>query len=202
MTKRLFDIIVSAFALTILSPFFIAIAVCIRQDSPGGIFFRQERIGRFERPFSIFKFRTMVMGAEAKGTLTIGKDSRVTTIGQWLRKTKLDELPQLINVLQGTMSLVGPRPELLCYVTHYPSDARQKIFALRPGMTDWVSIDLINENDILARTKDPEKYYIDQLLPLKIARYLHYAQHHSLFEDMRILLATGYHIIQSYRASQ
>ena len=197
MIKRLFDIIVAVLALLVLIPVFLCIALSIKCSSMGPIFFRQERVGRLGRHFRIFKFRTMYMNAEASGLLTIGKDPRITPIGQWLRQRKLDELPQLIDVLRGTMSLVGPRPEVPKYVALYPAKAQPVILSLRPGITDWASIEMIQENQLLAISKNPERDYINHILPKKIKYYLSYAQHHTLLGDIKILFATLYHLIKS-----
>lgn len=195
MIKRLFDVISSSLLLLILLPVFLGIALCIRWNSPGPIFFRQTRVGQFGNPFNMFKFRTMYMGAEQFGALTIGHDPRITTVGQFLRRYKLDELPQLIDVLRGTMSLVGPRPEVAKYVAHYPALARTRILSLRPGMTDWASIQMLRENQLLATVSDPEGYYIDHILPEKMRYYLHYAAHHTLLGDLKILCVTLYRIL-------
>lgn len=190
MLKRCFDIIGAALGLIILLPLFLLLAIWIRLDSPGPVFFRQERIGRFGHPFRIFKFRTMGIDAEKQGQLTVGLDCRVTRAGQWLRKTKLDELPQLIDVLRGKMSLVGPRPEVARYVNHYPSDVQNKILSLRPGITDWAALHMIDENELLGQAQDPETYYLNEILPQKLNYYISYADHHSLKEDLVIILKT------------
>ena len=190
MTKRLFDLFFTLPGLLLLSPLLLALALWIKLDSPGPVFFRQERIGRFGRPFHIFKFRTMCIDAERQGQLTVGKDNRVTRAGRFLRKSKLDELPQLIDVVRGTMSLVGPRPEVARFVAQYPADIRDKVLALRPGITDWASIRLIDENELLGQASDPERCYVEKILPQKLDYYVQYADQHSVMGDVRIILAT------------
>lgn len=197
MIKRLLDIIVASLALLVLMPVFLFIALSIKWSSTGPIFFWQERVGRLGQRFRILKFRTMYMNAEASGLLTIGKDPRITPIGHKLRQHKLDELPQLIHVLRGTMSLVGPRPEVPKYVALYPAKAQRVILSLRPGMTDWASIEMIQENQLLAASKNPEQDYISHILPKKIKHYLSYAKHHTLLGDIQILTATLYRLIKS-----
>lgn len=190
LVKRIFDLLAAGLGLAVLSPLLLALACWIRLDSPGPVFFRQERVGRFGRLFRIHKFRTMRVDAERQGQLTVGADMRVTRAGRLLRKTKLDELPQLIDVLCGQMSLVGPRPEVPRYVALYPPQIRDKVLALRPGITDWASIRMIDENDILGRAEHPEQAYIEQVLPEKLAYYERYADTHCLAGDIRIIFAT------------
>jgi lipopolysaccharide/colanic/teichoic acid biosynthesis glycosyltransferase len=189
MPKRLFDLIIAAFALLLLSPLLLALALIVRLDSPGPVFFRQQRVGRHGVPFRIHKFRTMTHGA-AGLSLTVGADPRITRAGAWLRRTRLDELPQLIDVLQGTMSLVGPRPELPRYVAQYPADLRERVLALRPGITDPSSLAFIDEAELLARAADPEREYVQVILPVKLARAAAYAEHASLASDLGVLWAT------------
>lgn len=190
MTKRIFDFIVSLIALAILLPFFVIIAVFILFDSRGGIFYLQTRIGKNEKPFKIFKFRTMRIGADKKGLLTIGmKDSRITRVGIFLRKYKIDELPQLLNVLIGNMSLVGPRPETPNFVALY-SDEQRKVFTVKPGITDEASIEYVNENEILSKYTDAEKAYVEIVMPAKLAINLKYVQHHSFGGDLKIIWKT------------
>ncbi|TDR80177.1 sugar transferase [Paludibacterium purpuratum] len=193
--KRGFDLLAAGMGLALLSPLLLLLALWVRLDSPGPVFFRQERVGRFGVPFRIHKFRTMRVDAERQGQLTVGTDVRVTGAGRWLRKTKLDELPQLLDVVLGRMSLVGPRPEVPRYVAYYPGDLRAKVLALRPGITDWASIRMIDENEILGRAEDPERAYIEQVLPEKLAYYAKYADSHTLFEDIRIIFATMMKIV-------
>lgn len=189
--KRVFDILFSVLGLIILSPVFLVISVWIKLDSPGPVFFRQRRVGRGERDFFIHKFRTMHVDAEKRGLkITVGKDPRITNCGHVLRKFKIDEFPQLIDVLVGTMSIVGPRPEVPQYVAKYPEDKRNKLFQLRPGITDWASVKFKNENDLLSRSSDPEKTYIEEILPIKISYYEKYFEESSLFVDLEIIFLT------------
>ncbi|GAB5555120.1 MAG: sugar transferase [Saprospiraceae bacterium] len=164
---RIFDILFSIVGLLILSPIFLIISIWIKIDSPGAVLFTQKRVGKGQKLFSLFKFRTMKINAHKKGLLTIGKDPRITTSGIFLRKYKLDELPQLINVLKGDMSLVGPRPEVEKYTKLY-NDFQKKLLEVRPGITDPASIYYRNENDLLATSEDPEKTYIEEVLPHKL----------------------------------
>jgi len=165
---RLFDILISAIALTLLLPLFLVIAVLIKATSSGPVFFKQVRVGKGNKDFKIFKFRTMYMNAAQLGSLTVGsKDSRITRVGYFLRKYKLDELPQLFNVLAGEMSIVGPRPELRKYVDMYTAE-QMKILNIKPGITDYASIEYRNENELLAMTPNPEQYYIEYVMPHKI----------------------------------
>lgn len=188
IVKRAFDVIVATGALCICAPLFVAIAVLIRLDSPGPVFFRQERVGRTGRPFRIHKFRTMRVDTGL--LITTSDDPRVTRIGRILRRTKLDELPQLVDVLGGSMSLVGPRPEVRQYVAQWPAERRQKILSVRPGITDPASIQMRNESDQLAGVPDPERYYVDVLLPIKTELYADYVDSQTFVGDVRILLQT------------
>lgn len=188
--KRGFDLLAAGAGLLLLAPLLLLLALWIKLDSPGPVFFRQVRVGRNGVLFRIHKFRTMQVNAERHGQLTVGSDARVTGAGRLLRKTKLDELPQLLDVLFGDMSLVGPRPEVPKYVAHYPDDVRDVVLSVRPGITDWASIKMIDENDILGQAADPERAYIEQILPEKLGYYVRYAQSHTLAEDIRIILAT------------
>jgi lipopolysaccharide/colanic/teichoic acid biosynthesis glycosyltransferase len=189
--KRIFDLFFSSLGLIVLSPLFFVISVFIKLDSKGPVFFRQKRVGLNEVPFFIHKFRTMYVDAEARGLkITVGADVRITKVGAFIRKYKIDELPQLIDVFLGTMSLVGPRPEVPVYVEKYPSDLRKKIFSMRPGITDWASIEYKDENDILAKAADPENAYIKEVLPAKLGYYEKYFHQASLLTDFKIILAT------------
>ena len=191
IAKRIFDLLASGFGLLVLSPVFLLLAVSIKLDSPGPVFFRQERVGRFGKVFRIHKFRTMVTNAEKKGLqITVGTDARVTRTGTVLRKYKLDELAQLIDVFMGDMSLVGPRPEVPKYVDYYPPESRTIILSVKPGITDWASIEYKDENEILGRAIDPQKAYIEEVLPIKIGYYLDYVKNRSLLGDVRIIFAT------------
>lgn len=188
MLKRILDIVASATGLVLLAPLMLVIALCIKADSPGPVFFRQVRVGRHGQPFRIFKFRTMTQ-AQAAGApqLTAATDARITRAGQWLRRTKLDELPQLIDVLRGTMSLVGPRPEVPRYVEHYPAASRERVLSVRPGVTDFASVHYRNEGDLLARAADPEREYLDVILPSKLRYAMHYVDNVSVVDDLRVL---------------
>lgn len=186
MSKRVFDLVVAAAALLLLAPVLLVVALVVKLDSPGPVFFRQERAGRHGRPFRIHKFRTMVHGAAGPG-LTIGDDARITRAGRWLRRTRLDELPQLIDVVRGDMSLVGPRPEVPKFVAHYPAALRAKVLAVRPGITDPAALAHIDEADLLANTSDPERAYIDTILPAKLALQADYAARATLWSDLLVL---------------
>jgi len=191
MAKRLFDLALAVCALLLLLPLLLALAVLIKFDSSGPVFFRQERVGRFGVPFRIHKFRTMVADASARGLpLTVGADPRITRVGAWLRRTRLDELPQLIDVLRGCMSLVGPRPEVPRYVQHYPAALRERALAVRPGITDPSSLDFLDEAAALAAAVDPEREYIERILPVKLQRAADYAAHATLWTDLRVIART------------
>lgn len=190
MLKRLFDFCAASIGIIILSPLFIMIAVWIKSDSSGPIFYRQVRVGQFGRNFRIHKFRTMRINADLSGQLTVGDDQRITNSGKFLRKYKIDELPQLIDVIQGSMSLVGPRPEVPEFIAYYPAEIRAKVLSVRPGLTDRASIEMVDENEILAHYEDARKAYIDVILPLKQNHYLKYVENRSFREDIKILLAT------------
>ncbi len=187
MIKRLFDIKCSFLGLIILSPLFLLIAIIIVIDSKGGIFFRQKRVGKYEKLFILYKFRTMVRDAEAKGPLTLShRDGRITKPGRFLRKYKLDELPQLINVLTGNMSMVGPRPEVPKYVALY-NEEQKKVFRVKPGITDYASIAFAGENELLAKSADPETTYTEKIMPAKLKLALKYIEDQSLLTDLRII---------------
>ena len=187
---RLLDILFSAIGLVLLSPLFILFYILVWMESKGGGFFVQERIGKDGKPFGLYKFRSMKTEAEAEGQITVGAhDTRITRIGYFLRKYKLDELPQLWNVLKGDMSIVGPRPEVKRYVDLY-TDEQRKVLTVRPGITDHASIRYINENEILCRADDPERVYIEQIMPDKIKLNRVYIEHHTLREYLRVILLT------------
>ena len=191
MLKRSFDIFWGVVGMVLLSPLFLLIAIFIKLDSSGPIFYRQERIGLFGKKFQIHKFRTMEVMAESKGLqITVGLDSRITRIGFFLRKYKLDELTQLIDVIIGNMSLVGPRPEVPRYVEFYSPDVRAIVQSVRPGITDWSSIKFKDENQILASASDSHLAYINEIMPIKIKYYVDYAREHSFWGDLRIIFAT------------
>ena len=184
------DIAISAAALCVLWPVLLLIALAIVVDDPGPVFYRQVRVGRGGRPFRIFKFRTMVVDADKKGlSITVGRDSRITRVGAFLRKTKLDELAQLLNVLCGQMSFVGPRPEVPRYVELYTPYQRQ-VLLVRPGITDYASIAYRNENDLLAGADDPERMYIETIMPDKIELNMKYLREISPLTDVRLILRT------------
>lgn len=189
MLKRIFDIISSLFGLILLSPFMLIIAILIKLDSKGPIFFKQVRVTKNGREFKIFKYRTMRVGSDKFSQITVGKDSRITKVGDFLRKYKLDEIPQLINVLIGDMSLVGPRPEVPKYVALYTEEQRE-ILKVRAGITDYASIEFSNENDILANEADPEKAYIEKIMPRKIELNKKYLSEISVMTDIKIILLT------------
>ncbi len=191
MAKRTFDLLAAVLGLLLLAPVLAALAAWIRLDSSGPALFRQERVGRGGRPFRIYKFRTMVVDAPGRGPeITVGRDPRVTRAGAFLRRTKLDELPQLLNVLLGDMSLVGPRPEVPRYVALYPAATRQKVLSVRPGLTDEAAIQYADESSLLAAAVDPERAYVEQVLPRKLALYESYVDSRSLAGDIGIILRT------------
>ena len=191
IAKRLFDLLFAIPGLLVLSPLLAAIAILIKIDSPGPVFFRQERVGQNGALFYIFKFRTMCFDAEAKGRqITVGADPRITRSGAFLRKYKLDELPQLLNVLTGEMSLVGPRPEVPRYVSLYPDHVREQIFSVPPGITDYASIEYKDESDILGRAVDPDKAYAEEVMPVKLAYYQRYVAERSLWLDFKLIVRT------------
>jgi lipopolysaccharide/colanic/teichoic acid biosynthesis glycosyltransferase len=188
----------SSLGLLALGPLLILIALAVKLDSPGPVFFRQERVGRFGVPFRIHKFRTMRHDPAGSGLqITVGADRRITRVGQFLRGSKLDELPQLIDVWQGTMSLVGPRPEVPRYVAHYPAALRDKVLSVRPGITDIASIEYRDESAVLARAADPERAYIDEVLPHKLALAASYVDQASVWLDIRLILRTIGAIVRS-----
>lgn len=191
MAKRAFDIVFAGLGLVLVAPLLLLLALWVRLDSPGPALFRQERVGRFGRTFRIHKLRTMVDGAPALGPdLTVGADARITRAGAWLRRRKLDELPQLIDVLAGDMSLVGPRPEVPRYVALYPEALREKVLSVRPGITDPVSLRLADESAALARAADPEREYVEVLLPAKLRAAAAYAERATLWTDVQVLART------------
>jgi lipopolysaccharide/colanic/teichoic acid biosynthesis glycosyltransferase len=191
MSKRLFDWVLSSIGLLLLCPVLCLIALAIKLDSPGEVFFRQERVGRFGKPFRIHKFRTMRQAASGQGLqITVGADQRITRVGQFLRRTKLDELAQLIDVWQGSMSLVGPRPEVPRYVAQYPAELREKLLSVRPGITDVASIEYRDESTVLAQAVDPEHAYVHEVLPRKLALSAQYVDEASLWTDVRLIART------------
>ena len=193
---RFCDIVFSFFGLLLLSPLFLIVALWIVIDNPGPIFYRQQRVGKDGHDFGLLKFRSMRVGADKMSLITIGdRDPRVTRAGYYIRKYKLDELPQLWNVFIGDMSLVGPRPEVRRYVDLYTAEQRQ-VLAVRPGITDYASIEYIDENRLLAQSADPDKTYIEEIMPAKIALNMRYINHQSLGEYFKIIFLTFANIIR------
>lgn len=195
LAKRIFDLIFSSLGLLMVMPLFAIISVLIVLDSKGGVFYKQTRVGRNKVNFKLLKFRTMAEKVGNNSLLTIGdRDNRITKIGYWLRKYKLDELPQLINILKGDMSFVGPRPEVCKYVDLYNAN-QQRVLSVKPGLTDWASIKFINEGELLAKAENPEMYYINHIIPDKILHNLRYIDHHNLWIDIKIMLLTARSIL-------
>ena len=191
MAKRLFDALAAAIGLLLLAPVLLAVAIAVRLDSPGPVFFRQERVGRGGRTFRIHKFRTMHVDAPSRGpAITVGVDPRITRVGHFLRGHRLDELPQLIDVLWGDMSLVGPRPEVPRYVEHYPAEMRAKVLSVRPGITDPASLEHLDEATLLASASDPEREYVQVILPRKLALQADYAARATLASDLKVIART------------
>lgn len=194
--KRIFDLIMSGLGLIVLSPLFLILAVWIRLDSPGPVFYRQVRVGRYNKDFRIFKFRSMRVGSDKGSLITIGgRDPRITRSGYFIRKFKLDELPQLINVFIGDMSLVGPRPEVRHYVDYWTPEQMQ-VLDVRPGITDPASIKFRNENELMEQAEDPERYYIDVIMQEKIRLYLEYVRNHSFWGDIGLIFKTFWTIVK------
>jgi len=190
MIKRCFDIFASFIGLLLLSPFFIIISIVIILDSRGGVFYKQVRVGKNNVDFKLFKFRSMSTGSDKKGLLTVGgRDSRITRSGYFIRKYKLDELPQLLNVLFGEMSLVGPRPEVRKYVDMYNAE-QMKVLSVKPGITDYASIEYSNENELLAKSSEPEKTYIEEIMPAKLLLNQKYIAEQGLLTDLKIIFKT------------
>lgn len=195
MLKRTFDVLASGLGLIVLSPLFVVLAIWIKADSKGPVFYRQVRVGRHSRDFRLYKFRSMRPDSDKKGLITVGgHDPRVTRSGYYIRKYKLDELPQLINVFLGDMSLVGPRPEVRKYVDMYTPE-QMRVLDVRPGITSLASIRYRNENDILAKASDPDRAYVTQVMPDKIAIDLEYVPKASLLTDIRLIFMTFKEII-------
>jgi len=193
---RFCDIVFSFFGLLFLSPLFLLVALWIVLDNPGPVFYRQQRVGKEGRDFGLLKFRSMRVGADKISQLTIGdRDPRVTRAGYYIRRYKLDELPQLINVLIGDMSLVGPRPEVRRYVDLYTPEQR-KVLSVRPGITDYASIEYIDENRLLAQSADPDRTYIEEIMPAKIALNMRYINHRTIGQYMKIIFLTITKIIR------
>ena len=193
---RFFDILFSGIGLIILSPLFLVLYIQIRLESKGGGFYSQQRIGKDGMPFNLYKFRSMRKDADKKGLITVGgHDPRITRIGYFIRKYKLDELPQLFNVLKGDMSLVGPRPEVEKYTKLYTPEQR-KVLSVVPGITDWASIEYVDENVILGKAEDPDKAYIEQVMPDKIKYNMKYINNRSVGEYFKIIFTTFYRILR------
>ena len=193
--KRLFDILVSFIGLIIISPIFLILGIWIKLDSKGPIFYKQIRVGRGNRDFFLYKFRSMRVGADKSGLITVGgRDPRVTRSGYYIRKYKLDEFPQLINVLKGDMSLVGPRPEVRKYVEMYTPE-QMHVLDVRPGITDLASIRYRNENELLEKAEDPDKYYIEVIMQDKLRINLEYVKNHSFLYDIKLIFGTFWAII-------
>lgn len=190
--KRFFDIVVSLLGILVTSPILLVVSLLVKLTSKGPVFYKQERIGKGEKPFFILKFRTMVVNADQQGLkITVGGDKRITGVGMVLRKTKLDELPQLFNVLFGQMSLVGPRPEVAEYVAMY-TEEQKKVLSVRPGITDYASVCFRNENEILAQAEDPQKEYIEHIMPLKLRYNAKYIEEMSIWTDLKLIFLTAY----------
>lgn len=188
--KRIFDIVASGIGLILLSPLFVILAIWIKCDSIGPVFYKQVRVGRNNMDFQLFKFRSMRVGSDKKGLITVGgHDPRITRFGYYIRKYKLDEFPQLINVFKGDMSLVGPRPEVRKYVDMY-TEEQMHVLDVRPGITDLASIRYRNENELLERVNDPDKYYVEVIMPDKLRINLEYVARHSFTFDIRLIFQT------------
>lgn len=193
---RFFDFILSLVGLVVLAPIFIVLAIWIKIDSKGPVFYKQVRVGQNGIDFGLFKFRSMVVDADKKGLITVGgRDPRITRSGYFIRKYKLDELPQLINVLLGDMSLVGPRPEVRKYVELY-TDEQQKVLSVKPGVTDYASIEYMDENEILGKSNDPEKTYIEEIMPEKIKYNMKYIQNKNVSEYFKVIFLTLLKIVR------
>ena len=195
MVKRFFDILFSSFGLVVISPFFLIISILIKLNSSGPVFYRQERVGKNRILFSVLKFRTMFIDSDKRGLLTVGKrDPRVTTIGYFLRRFKMDELPQLINIFKGEMSFVGPRPEVEKYVNLY-SDEQLKVLSIKPGLTDFASLEYFDENILLAKSSNPEQTYIQEVMPAKLELNKKFLQNQSLSLYFYLIFKTVLRVI-------
>lgn len=194
--KRFFDFFIASIGFLVLLPVFIIISIVIKTSSKGPVFYIQQRIGRYSVPFNLYKFRSMKVGSDKKGLLTLGdNDTRVTKIGYFIRKSKIDELPQLINVILGDMSLVGPRPEVIKYVKLY-TDKQKEILKVRPGVTDLASIKYRDEAEILKTKSDPEKFYIDEIMPDKLEINIKYLNEANIIKDINVILQTFFKILK------
>ena len=189
LLKRVFDILSAVIVLVLLAPLLVVIALIIIIDSKGGVFYKQARIGKDQIPFQLLKFRSMKVDADKDGQITIGADGRITKIGRFIRKYKIDELPQLINIIKGDMSVVGPRPEVNKYVQMY-NEEQLKVLSVRPGLTDYASLEYINEQEVLGLAADPDKTYIEIVMPAKLALNKKYISERSLSTDLKIIFKT------------
>lgn len=197
MIKRIFDLFFALSGLIFLSPFLVIVALWIKLDSNGPIFFKQKRVGQFESEIEVYKFRSMVTDAESKGLkITVGRDPRITNSGHFIRKYKIDELAQLINVVNGTMSLVGPRPEVQEYINEYPKPIKDKVLSVKPGITDYASIEFKDENSMLEGVENPNDVYINEILPIKQKYYLQYVDEQSVLLDLKLIFKTIIAIIK------
>lgn len=195
MMKRLFDLLASGIGLILVGPLFLILAIWIKLDSKGPVFYRQVRVGKDNKDFRIYKFRSMRVGSDKGSLITVGgHDPRITRSGYFIRKFKLDELPQLINVFIGDMSLVGPRPEVRRYVDYWTPE-QMHVLDVRPGITDPASIRYRNENELLEQAEDPDKYYIEVIMQDKIKLYLDYVQHHTFWGDIKLIFQTFWTIV-------
>jgi lipopolysaccharide/colanic/teichoic acid biosynthesis glycosyltransferase len=191
VAKRILDLVFALGGLVLLSPVMVVLAIAIKLDSPGPVFYRQERVGRGGRPFRIHKFRTMLHRPAAAGLqITVGNDARITRVGRWIRSRRLDELPQLVDVLKGDMSIVGPRPEVPRYVALYPPELREKLLSLRPGLTDPGALAFRDEARLLAAAADPEREYVEVVMPQKLVHAMAYAEQASTWSDLRVIVRT------------
>lgn len=196
ITKRAFDIVACVTAVLVLCPVWLCIGLMVACGSKGGAFYRQTRVGRNGKEFKLLKFRTMRKDADKIGGLiTVGEDNRVTRIGKFLRKYKLDEFPQFLNIIKGDMSIVGPRPEVPKYVALY-DERQRRVLSVRPGLTDYASIEYISENELLAQSPDPDRTYIEEIMPAKLELNLKYIDNQSVMEDLRLIFKTLFSIIK------
>lgn len=195
LTKRIFDFISSLVVLVLFFPFFLIVAIWILLDSRGGIFYKQIRVGKNGKEFTLLKFRSMTVGADKQGLITVGNDNRVTRSGRFIRKTKIDEFPQLINIIKGDMSVVGPRPEVPKYVSLY-TEEQKKVLSVRPGLTDLASLKYFDEQKLLGESDDPEKTYRNEIMPKKLELNLQYLSQRSLILDFKLIFSTIFRIFR------
>jgi lipopolysaccharide/colanic/teichoic acid biosynthesis glycosyltransferase len=196
--KRVFDLVASFAVLLIVWPILLGISLAIALETRGGVFYRQIRVGKNAREFLLFKFRSMAANSDKSGQLTVGEnDNRITKVGYILRKTKLDEVPQLLNILLGDMSVIGPRPEVPKYVALY-TETQKKVLSVRPGLSDYASLEYMKENELLAKSDNPEQTYINEIMPEKLALNLRYIKEQSLLVDFKIIFATVFKIFKTY----